>query len=79
MSEMLMLAEAESDSVVREEMALEIERYLLENALVLPLVIYESEFEVRVQPWVRGFEYRAYPHSLFAAVWLEDAPPERWE
>ena len=78
-SEMLMFAEAESDSVVREEMALDIERYLLENALVLPLVLHESEFEVRVQPWVRGFEYWAYPHSLFAGVWLEDAPPERLE
>ena len=77
--EMVASAESEPDRVVREQMALEVERYLLDNALVLPLVIYESEYEVRVQPWVRGFEYRAYPHSLFAAVWLEDAPPDRYE
>lgn len=78
-AEMVSLAESEPDNVVREEIALEIERYLLDNALVLPLVIFESQYEVRVQPWVKGFEYRAYPHSLFEGVWLEDAPLDRYE
>lgn len=78
-SEMLTAAESEPDSVVREQMALDIERHLLENALVLPFTIFESQYEVRVRRWVKGFEYRAYPHSLFAGVWLEDAPPERYE
>ena len=78
-SEMLTAAESEPDSVVREQMALDIERHLLENALVLPLTVFESQYEVRVRHWVKGFEYYAYPHSLFANVWLEDAPPERYE
>ena len=78
-SEMLTAAESEPDSVVREQMALDIERHLLENALVLPLTVFESQYEVRVRHWVKGFKYRAYPHSLFANVWLEDAPPERYE
>ena len=78
-SEMLTAAESEPDSVVREKMALDIERHLLTNALVLPFTIFESQYEVRVRHWVKGFEYRAYPHSLFADIWLEDAPPERYE
>lgn len=76
---MLTVAASEPDSVVRENLALAIERYMLDEALVLPLRVWESEYEVRVQPWVRGVEYRPYPHSLFAGVWLEDAPLERYE
>ena len=76
-SRRLDMAASEFDDVRRAELVADIESLLINRALVLPIGLWETDFEVRIQPWVKGFEYRRYPHSLFKDVWLEDVPDGR--
>ncbi len=74
-----LLAEAvsEQDSVTQLRMYREIEQKILDDALALPLEIQKLNFEVLVQPWVQGLEFRKYTGSAFHNVWLDDSAPQR--
>ncbi len=55
----------------------EIERYILENALVLPLLNADAFREFEVQPWVSGLTFRQFPGSVFYGVVFNESAPKR--
>ncbi len=73
-----MLGEAliEPDSSKRLEMYSDIERYILDQALAIPVFDSISNTYILLQPWVRGFDVPRYGGSIFKNVWFED-PPRR--
>ena len=74
-----MLAEAatERDSVKRHELYLEIEQYVAEQALVIPIAILPTAIHYRTHPWVHDLNPPKYPGSIFHKVWLDDTAPKR--
>ena len=77
LEEMLNTAAVESDNVKRHEMYLEIENYLAEQALVIPVEAYRTNERYRVQPWVHDLKPPKYPGSTFYNVWLDHRAPKR--
>ena len=74
-----MLAEAgrERDAVTRHEMYLDIEDYVADMALVIPIRVIRPASPYRVQPWVHDLNPPKYPGSMFHKVWLDDTAPKR--
>ena len=68
LEELLNTAAVESDNVKRHEMYLEIEHYLAEQALVIPVEAYRTNERYRVQPWVHDLKPPKYPGSTFYNV-----------
>ena len=68
-----MIAEAEStaDSVVRLQRYTEIEQYLHEQALVLPVIRSWGEIYEHVRNTVRGYNPKLYGGSTYSSVWLD--------
>lgn len=53
----------------------EIERRIIDEALVIPIVALDPHIDLLIQPWVDGFALDRYPNSVFHNVWLRgDAP-----
>ena len=63
----------ESDADTRSLKYAEIEQYIIDQALALPLRIDEYRFEFRVQPWVNGLQFPMYGGSAFYSVRMESS------
>ena len=74
---MLSAAATELDAVKRHEMYLEIEEYVAENALVIPIAVMPESIFFRTHSWVHDLEPPKYPGSLFHKVWLDETAPKR--
>ena len=69
--EMIKDTVAEGDASIRSRKYADIEQYILDQALALPLRIDEYSFEFRVQPWINGLSFPQYGGSAFRDVWIE--------
>ncbi len=69
-----------ADAVKRLEAYADVERYIVEEALIVPL-FWTSAHDgrlARIQPWVEGFNPSAYHSgSIFREVWFNASAPER--
>ncbi len=74
---MLSAAATELDAVRRHEMYLEIEEYVAENALVIPIAVIPETIFFRTHSWVHDLEPPKYPGSLFHRMWLDETAPKR--
>ena len=74
---MLAAAATERDAVRRHELYLEIEEYVAEQALVIPVAVEPTNVHYRSHPWVHDFDPPKYPGSVFHKVWLDERAPER--
>ena len=74
---MLNAAAVELDGVKRHEMYLEIENYLVQHALVIPIEVLRPTESYRVHPWVHDLKPPKYPGSTFYNVWLDHRAPKR--
>lgn len=70
-----MIADAEStaDSVVRLQRYVEIEEYLHQQALVLPVIRTWGQIHEHVRNTVRGYNPKLYGGSTYSSVWLDRA------
>lgn len=75
--EMLGIAATEQDAVKRHQMYLDIEAYLAEEALVIPIEVFAGFGCYRTHPWVNGLEPPKYLGSIFYDVWLNHRAPQR--
>ncbi len=74
---MLRDAATERDAVKRHEKYLEIEHYVAEIALVIPIRVIRPATPYRVHSWVHDFDPPKYPGSIFHKVWLDETAPKR--
>ena len=74
---MLAAAASERDAVRRHELYLEIEEYVAEQALVIPVGVEPTTVHYRSHPWVHDLKPPKYPGSIFHKVWLDDTAPKR--
>ena len=74
---LLNVAAVELDGVKRHEMYLEIENYLADQALVIPIEVVAGSESYRVHPWVHDLKPPKYPGSVFYNVWLDHRAPKR--
>ena len=71
-------AKAESDVVARLDTYDEIQRFVLEQALVMPFEWPSSLGSgISLQPWVHGYREPAFFGSRFKDVWFDDTAPKR--
>lgn len=75
--EMLEDAGTELDAVARHQKYLEIEAYLAEQALVIPVEIYPGSLCYRTHPWVNDLNPNKFLGSMFHNVWLDPNAPHR--
>ncbi len=75
LNRMLNAAATEQDYATRLEMYQEIERYILDNALAIPLIWSQGHAHARVQPWINGYERHKYHGSRFKDVWVDRTHP----
>ncbi len=75
--EMMNAAAVELDLAKRHQMYLEVENYLADQALVIPIEVFPSNEHYRVQPWVHDLHPPKYPGSTFYNVWLDHNAPKR--
>ena len=74
--DMTLQAASEADRVTALELYAELERHLLDNALVVPLSLSAGTlYYVRVQPWVHGYQVGRYGGSRFKDVWFDETYP----
>ncbi len=76
LSRMLDAASTETDAALRLGMYQEIERYILENALAVPMFWSDGYEYVRVQPWVNNYNPPKYHGSRFKDVWIDTSHPD---
>ncbi len=75
---MIQVAKAESDAVARLETYADIQRFVLEQALVMPFEWPSTAGSgISLQPWVHGYREPAFYGSRFADVWFDDTAPGR--
>ena len=75
---MIQSAKAESDVVARLETYFEIQRFVLEQALVMPFEWPSTAGSgISLQPWVHGYREPAFYGSKFKDVWFDDTAPKR--
>ncbi len=77
LEEMLTTASTELDTVKRHELFLDIEQYVAEQALVIPIEIFPATSNYRHHSWVHDLNPPKYPGSIFHRVWLDDTAPKR--
>ena len=75
--EMLEAAGTELDAVKRHQMYIEIETFLAEQALVIPVEVFSGFECYRTHSWVHDLEPPKYVGSLFHTVWLDERAPKR--
>ena len=69
--ELLARAVSEADDVERSRLYGEVERHLIEAALVIPLYVSDDYARSLVQPWLRGLETLSGLGSRFKGVWVD--------
>ena len=75
---MINSAKAEADEVARLDTYDEIQRYALDQALVMPFEWPSSAGSgISLQPWVHGYREPAFYGSRFKDVWLDHTAPQR--
>ncbi len=74
---MVVAAAIERDAVKRHELYLEIEEYVAEKALVIPIAVMPATSFYRYHPWVHDLNPSKYPSSIFHKVWLDETAPKR--
>ena len=80
LTELVEAAVSETDAARTAERLAEIDRYVSEQAMILPLFWTRTGDSslVRVQPWVEGFAMSAYNSgSVFSSVSIADDAPSR--
>ncbi len=75
--EMISAAATELDAVKRHRMYFEIEAFLAEQALVIPVEVFSGFECYRTHSWVYGLEPSKYVGSMFYNVWLDQSAPKR--
>ena len=71
-------AKAESDAVARLDTYSDIQRFVLEQALVMPFEWPSTAGSgISLQPWVNGYREPAFYGSRFKDVWFDDTAPKR--
>ena len=70
-------AATEPDNAVRQRKYEQIEQHMLDEALVIPLGIYEPHVDFLVQAWVHDLNHTKYSGSTFHKVWMDKTAPER--
>ncbi len=78
--EMFHQARSEPDAAKRQASYAEIERYIMEEALIVPLFWTSTEYGTfaRIQSWVEDFNPSPYDSgSMFKDVWLNENAPTR--
>ena len=71
-------AKAESDAVARLDTYDEIQRFVLDQALVMPFEWPSAAGSgISLQPWVHGYREPAFYGSRFKDVWFDDTAPKR--
>ena len=78
--EMFNQTRSEPDAAKRQSSYAEIERYIMEEALIVPLFWSSTEYGrvARIQPWVEDFNPSPYDSgSRFKDVWLNENAPAR--
>ena len=75
--EMMNAAAVELDLAKRHGMYLEIEFYLSEQALVIPIEVFPSNEHYRIHAWVHDLKPPKYSGSVFYNVWLDHRAPKR--
>lgn len=73
---MLHEASAEADAVKRIEKYVELERYILEQGLALPMFWRLDGYSWRVQPWVNDLQFPKYYRSMLKDVWIDASHPQ---
>ena len=74
---MLAAAATERDAVRRHELYIDIEEYVAEQALVIPVAVEPTTVHYRSHPWVHDLKPPKYPGSIFHKVWLDETAPKR--
>ena len=74
---MLSSAASENDTVRRLELYSEVEEYMLDQALVLPIRWSVSGESAHLKSWVHGYTIPKYGGSRFRDVWFDDTAPKR--
>ena len=74
---MVAAAATERDAVKRHEMYLEIEEYVAEKVLVIPIAVMPETAFFRSHAWVHDLHPPKYPGSIFHRVWLDETAPKR--
>ncbi len=75
---MIQSAKAASDAVARLDAYDEIQRFVLEQALVMPFEWPSTAGSgISLQPWVHGYREPAFYGSRFKDVWFDDTAPKR--
>lgn len=75
---MIQSAKAESDAVARLDAYDEIQRFVSEQALVMPFEWPSSVGSgISLQPWVHGYREPAFYGSRFKDVWFDETAPKR--
>ena len=75
-NEMLANAAAEPDASTRLDLYREIEAYIIDEAIAVPLLWSNNLARVTMQPWVHGYERPKYHGSRFVDVWIDRAHPD---
>jgi ABC-type transport system substrate-binding protein len=65
------VASEESDAAKRLELYINLENYILQEALALPMFWRLNGYSFRVQPWVRDLSPPKYYGSMLKNVWFD--------
>ena len=76
-SRMLQDAATEQDAVRKLEKYADLEQYLIDQALVIPIRWYNGNYTYAFQTWVNDFVWPKYGGSKFKDVWFDETAPER--
>lgn len=76
LEDMLSSAQTESDASLRIEAFSDVEQFILENAIAIPLTWSNGQAFVRLQPWIMGYEPSKYYGSRYKTVWFDKSHPD---
>ena len=74
---LLKQSRSEPDPRVRRDLYAELERYILNEALALPLYVDWRDTLAVTQPWVHGYNPKRFASSTFHKVWFDETAPIR--
>lgn len=74
---LLKRSRSEPDPRVRRDLYTELEEYILNEALAIPLFVDWRDTMAVVQPWVHGYNPKRFASSTFHEVWFDETAPER--
>ena len=75
---MIQSAKAAADAAARLDIYANIQRFALEEALVMPFEWPSTVGSgVSLQPWVHGYREPSFYGSRFKDVWFDDTAPKR--